>query len=188
MSRANPSNLEFVTSSTRRAREARVFSSVSTGLCMACILLAGLLSCVKAPHFDVVPKIDFVSLSKDTMRQGLNQQDSIIVTFHFEDGDGDIGRMTDSNENNVFVYDTRTGQLDNSFGIPFVPPQGSSNGIEGEVHIKLYSTCCIYPVGDPCVPSTEYPTDHVSYEIHITDRAGNSSNVITTPDILLLCD
>ena len=127
-------------------------------------------------------------MTKDSMRQGLNQQDSIIVTFHFEDGDGDIGRMTDTDMNNVFFIDMRTGQIDNSFGIPFVPPQGSSNGIEGEVHIKVYSTCCIYPVGDPCLPSAQYPSDQLTYEIYITDRAGNSSNVIETPIIHLKCD
>jgi hypothetical protein len=145
-------------------------------------------SCINAPEFSNVPKIDFVSLSKDSLNQGLNQEDSVIVTFHFEDGDGDIGRMTDAEENNVFFIDNRTGQLDNSFGIPFVPPQGSSNGIEGDVHIKLYSTCCIFPSGDPCLPSTDVPFNDLTYDIYITDRAGNTSNVITTSVIRLKCN
>jgi len=122
------------------------------------------------------------------MLQGLNQEDSITVVFHFEDGDGDIGRMTDSDMNNVFVIDSRTGQLDNTFGIPFVPPQGSTNGIEGEVYIKLYSTCCIYPIGDPCQPSTEYPFNELTYQIYITDRAGHESNLIETTPITLICN
>ena len=122
------------------------------------------------------------------MLQGLNQQDSIIVTFHFEDGDGDIGRMTGADMNNVFFIDTRTGQIDNTFGIPFVPPQGSSNGIEGDVHIKVYSTCCILPSGDPCTSSTQFPFDELSYEIYITDRAGHESNRIETPVIHLRCN
>lgn len=145
-------------------------------------------SCINAPEFSNVPKIEFVGLSKDTLQQGLNQQDSIVVTFHFEDGDGDIGRTTDAEMNNVFFVDTRTGQLDNTFGIPFVPPQGSTNGIEGDVHIKIYSTCCIYPVGDPCEVSSQYPFNELSYEIYITDRAGNSSNVIETQTIHLRCN
>jgi hypothetical protein len=145
-------------------------------------------SCINAPEFSIVPKIEFVGMSKDTMLQGLNQQDSIIVTFHFEDGDGDIGRTTDAEMNNVFFIDTRTGQIDNAFGIPFVPPQGSTNGIEGEVHIKIYSTCCIYPVGDPCLPSAQFPFDELTYQIYITDRAGNSSNLIETLPIHLRCE
>jgi hypothetical protein len=145
-------------------------------------------SCINAPEFGIEPKIEFVSMSKDTMLQGLNQQDSIIVTFHFEDGDGDIGRMTGADMNNVFFIDTRTGQIDNTFGIPFVPPQGSSNGIEGDVHIKVYSTCCIVPSGDPCTPSTQYPFDELSYQIYITDRAGHQSNTIETPVIHLRCN
>jgi hypothetical protein len=144
-------------------------------------------ACIKAPEFSEVPKIDFVSLSKDTMLQGLNQEDSIIIVFHFEDGDGDIGRMTDTGLNNVFLYDSRTGQLDNTFGIPFVPPQGSTNGIEGEVYIKVYSTCCIHPQGDPCTPSAQFPFDEVAYEIYIMDRAGHESNRISTPPIYLNC-
>jgi hypothetical protein len=145
-------------------------------------------SCVNAPEFSEIPKITFVGMSKDTMRQGLNQQDSIIITFHFEDGDGDIGRMSTAEANNVFLIDTRTGQIDNTFGIPFIPPQGSSNGIEGEVHIKVYSTCCIHPVEDPCTPSTQRPFDMLMYEIYITDRAGNQSNTIETSMIHLRCN
>ena len=144
--------------------------------------------CIEPPDFAEVPKIEFVSLSKDTIRQGLFQQDSVYVTFAFEDGDGDIGREDDAEENNVFFIDTRSGQLDNSFGVPYIPPQGSSNGVEGTVEILLFSTCCIYSNGqDPCTPSTIQPYDSVSYEIYMVDRAGNESNRITTPAITLLC-
>lgn len=129
-------------------------------------------------------------MTKDTIRQGLFQEDSLTVTFHFEDGDGDLGREEDATENNVFFVDTRTGQLDNSFGIPFIPAQGSSNGIEGEVHILLFSTCCLFPNGqpDPCESSEDYPYDVLTYEIYITDRAGNKSNVIETNPITLICN
>jgi hypothetical protein len=185
MSKANISNDASVTSRTRLINWSLGFIAAVVGFCALALAFA---SCVKAPEFSNIPKIEFVGLSKDTMRQGLNQQDSITVSFHFQDGDGDLGRMTESDENNVFVFDTRTGLLDNTFGIPFVPAQGSSNGIEGEVHIKLYSTCCIHPVGDPCTPSAQYPVDAVTYQIYITDRAGNSSNLIETPVIVLLCD
>ena len=151
-----------------------------------CLFLPG---CINAPDFAKVPKIEFVSMTKDTMLQGVFQQDSLLVTFHFEDGDGDIGREENADENNVFFIDKRTGQVDNSFGIPFVPPQGSSNGIEGDVHILLFSTCCLFPNGqDPCTPSDLFPYDEIVYEIYITDRAGNESNHIETPPITLICN
>ncbi|MDX1477555.1 MAG: hypothetical protein R3301_07585 [Saprospiraceae bacterium] len=166
-----------------------ILKLVMTGFGLGCLVVLCHPGCINAPDFADVPKIEFVSMSKDTLRQGVFQQDSLVVTFHFEDGDGDIGREEDAPGNNVFFIDKRTGQLDNSFGIPFIPPQGSSNGVEGDVHILLYSTCCLFPNGqDPCTPSGQFPTDQLEYEIYIIDRAGNESNRITTPVITLLCD
>ena len=48
--------------------------------------------CLEAPNYPDEPFIEFLSLSKDTMDQGVFQEDSLIVRFRFEDGDGDIGR------------------------------------------------------------------------------------------------
>ena len=128
-------------------------------------------------------------MSKDTILQGVFQQDSLFVLFKFEDGDGDLGRSANADENNVFFIDTRTGELDNSFGIPFIPQLGSSNGIEGEVEILLFSTCCLFESGqDPCTPSSIEPYDFLQYEIYILDRAGNESNHIITDTITLVCN
>lgn len=128
-------------------------------------------------------------MTKDTILQGIFQQDSIIVVFSFEDGDGDLGRTEDATENNVFFIDTRTGELDNSFGIPFIPQLGSSNGIMGEVQILLFSTCCLYDNGqDPCSSSSSTPYDSLEYEIYIVDRAGHESNHIFTNIITLVCN
>jgi len=128
-------------------------------------------------------------MSKDTILQGVFQQDSLFVFFSFEDGDGDLGREANADENNVFFIDTRTNEIDNSFGIPFIPSQGSSNGIQGEVRILLFSTCCLFESGqDPCSPSVIEPFDFLQYEIYIVDRAGNESNHILTDTIALMCN
>ena len=149
----------------------------------------GVSSCINPPDFSDVPKIEFVGMSKDTILQGVFQQDSLFVLFKFEDGDGDLGRSANAEENNVFFIDTRTGELDNSFGIPFIPQLGSSNGIEGEVQILLFSTCCLFESGqDPCTASSIEPYDFLQYEIYIVDRAGNESNHITTDTITLVCN
>lgn len=145
--------------------------------------------CLDAPAFPVEPFIEFVGLSKDTLRQGLFQQDSLLVVFRFEDGDGDIGRTSQAGENNVFFIDDRTGTLDSSFGIPAIPEEGAANGVEGEVRIVLYSTCCIYPDGeDPCTVNPSFPLDTVRYSIYMTDRAGHVSNTIRTSLITLRCE
>jgi hypothetical protein len=146
-------------------------------------------SCLDAPNYPDEPYIEFLSISKDTMDQGVFQQDSLIVRFHFEDGDGDIGRTDQDPENNIFFIDERTGTLDNTFGIPTIPEDGAGNGVEGEVRIVLFSTCCIFPDGsDPCQPSSQFPLDTIQYRIYIKDRADHKSNEILTDPIILRCN
>lgn len=159
-------------------------------ICLFCACLVSLfITCVDAPNFGVAPEIQFVSISKDTLNQGVFQEDSLTVTFSFTDGDGDLGDEAASGESNVFFIDTRTDFQDNSFRIPFIPREGTANGIEGTVRISLFSTCCIFPNGaDPCTVNSEFPFDSVQYKIYIQDRAGNMSNEILTDPIILRCN
>jgi hypothetical protein len=145
--------------------------------------------CLDSPNYPIEPQIEFISLSKDTMRQGIFQQDSVIVTFSFQDGDGDLGRTNQEPQNNIFFTDLRTGTVDNTFAIPALPQDGAGNGVEGTIRILLFSTCCIYNDGnDPCTPNPDIPLDTVQYKIQITDRAGHVSNEIVTTPIILLCN
>src|SRR5688572_8806184 len=84
-------------------------------------------NCLDAPNFPETPFIEFLGLSKDTIRQGFFQEDSLIVTFRFEDGDGDIGRDDEELENNIFFIDERTGTIDYTYGIPAIPQEGAGN-------------------------------------------------------------
>lgn len=146
-------------------------------------------TCLDTPNYPDEPYIEFLSVSKDTLRQGIFMEDSLQVRFSFQDGDGDIGRDDQSPENNVFFIDERTGTLDNTFGIPSIPQEGAANGVEGEVRIVLFSTCCIYNDGqDPCTPNPSSPYDTVQYRIYIMDKAGHKSNEILTTPIILKCN
>lgn len=150
-------------------------------------ILAG--SCVETPDFSDIPEIAYIGMTRDTLDQGVFEEDSLTVVFSFKDGDGDLGADSDAPVSNVFFTDTRTNFEDNSFRIPFIPREGSANGIEGTVRITLFSTCCIFPDGsDPCTPSTAFPYDTVQYRIYIVDRAGNKSNEILTDPIILRCN
>ncbi len=145
--------------------------------------------CLDAPDYPDEPRIEFISLSKDTMQQGIFMQDSLLVRFHFEDGDGDIGRDEQAAENNIFFIDERTGRVDNTFGIPAIPVEGAGNGVEGEIKIVLFSTCCLYVDGtDPCMPNPSVEYDTLQYRIFIKDQAGNVSNEILTTPIILKCN
>lgn len=163
-------------------------SSASKLLLLLLLSLTGW-QCLDSPNYPDEPHIEFLSISKDTLDQGIFQEDSLTVRFRFEDGDGDIGRTDQDPENNIFFIDERTGTLDNTFGIPTLPEDGAGNGVEGDVKILLFSTCCIYSDGsDPCLPNPNSPLDTVQYRIYIVDRAGHKSNEILTDPIILRCN
>lgn len=153
-------------------------------ICFALILFR----CAKAPNFSNVPEISFQSFDKTTLLQSDLNRDSIFVSLNFKDGDGDISAAPDSKIANLIVIDRRTQKEYASYNVPTIPEKGANNGIEGTMLIKLFSTCCIFPENiPPCVAPPKYPTNQLSLEIYLIDKAGNKSNVIQTPDISLLC-
>ena len=71
-------------------------------------------------------------------------QDSIIVTFRFQDGDGNIGVLSDTEPANVQLIDSRvnTGELTPTQGtnlirLPNLTPNTKNPSIQGEIRVKL---------------------------------------------------
>ena len=149
--------------------------------------LGALQFCVKPPDYPKEPVIEFMSLSKTTMFQTPFGQDSVVITFSFTDGDGDLG-FTDGQES-IFIKDGRDSFQKPSYRIPHVDQQGAGNGISGEISIVVPTTCCIYPFPLPPCDTINAPQqfDTVFYQIQIKDRAGNLSNEIQTAPIRLIC-
>ncbi len=159
-------------------------------------LFAG--GCINPPQYPPEPEIKFLSLSRNI----IDQLDSVRVEFSFTDGDGDLGfRNADTTDCNfcdttdclehptfsLFLYDNRTGCF-SPYDIPFIPPKGSSDAISGRVNFVLSSICCVPPDNFPCIPNPEYPFDTVYYSIRIKDRAGNLSNLIDMPPLVIRCN
>ena len=124
------------------------------------------------------------------MNQGINA-DTIFVTLGFVDGDGDIS-ITEDNPNklNLTVRDLRTGNISDRFVIPEIPVSGVSNGITGEMTVKMLGACCVFPALDsipPCSVTPLYPDNELIWEYTLTDNAGNISNSVATNPINLLC-
>ena len=152
-------------------------------------LLFSMIQCVNAPNYPDEPVIEFLEFSKDSLFQGSLNSDSLFLKFSFTDGDGDFGNEADDTEQNIFIIDNRTGLFHDQFKSPLIPKQGSNNGIVGEVTIRLFTTCCLFPEGIPaCDNPPQYPYDTLSFEIFVVDRAGNESNHIVTEDLILICD
>ena len=158
-------------------------------------LASFMIGCVQPPEYPLEPVIEFMSLSQNTLPQGKDGDTYVTITVGFTDGDGDIGHFGEDSQtqiNDLFVKDLRTDEISQQFIIWFVPEQGTSNGISGEISFDVPTTCCIFPdyVTDavlPCDPSLEYPVDTLVYEVYIQDRAGNESNRILTDPIFLQC-
>lgn len=154
------------------------------------VLFVGtILACTNSPNFPITPEIEFIGASKNSMIQNSLNTDSIFISISFTDGDGDLGGITDASNQNIFITDNRTGEIYDRFRIPDIPQQGASNGISGDIIMRLYTTCCLFPENiPPCEAPLDYPTNELTLDISIMDRAGNMSNTITTPPIILLCD
>ncbi len=160
----------------------------------ALILLVVVLiwGCVDPPDYPDAPVIKFEGLSKQIMKQGSENQDTMIVRFSFTDGDGDLGATsspTDPVDPNVFLIDSRDGYEGNQFQIPFIPEAGAGNGISGTIDLKVYNSCCIFTDGTiPCGTSPTKTMDTLFYTLYIKDRAGHRSNDIQVGPIYLRCE
>jgi hypothetical protein len=153
---------------------------------LAITVMAG---CVKAPDHPIEPVLTYGGISSQSMDQGSFNNDSLYVFLSFTDGDGDLGYSSQDTTTDILVYDNRTNQLQERLKLPEVPDEGTSNGIEGEITLRLFNTCCLFPRNiPPCSSPQQYPTDTISYSILIIDRAGNKSNAITTDEVILRCN
>ncbi|MBK9734175.1 MAG: hypothetical protein IPO92_04105 [Saprospiraceae bacterium] len=153
-------------------------------------ILGMFLSCIKPPDYSNTPVLEFRSLSKTIMNQGVFGEDSVELVLFFTDGDGDFGSEAQSNVKNIFIKDNRTNETFREYKAPFIPTQGSTNGISGTISIRIYSTCCIFPEASgifPCTQTDDFPFNDLTLDIYIKDRAGNQSNTVTTSVIKLNC-
>ncbi len=154
---------------------------------LSLLLFIGIIwsSCLTPPEYPDEPRIEFVSMLRDTVIQGV---DSNVITISFEDGDGDIGS---NNEVNLFLTDTRftSPARVQTFKIPVIPQQGIGNGISGKVDILIDpgSLCCVN-TKITCVSEENAPMEPTVYTMYLEDRAGNVSNVIELPPLYLICD
>jgi hypothetical protein len=163
-----------------------------TGYILVIVFALGVSFCVQPPDYPDTPEIKYIGISKNEMQQGDGYTDSLFVTFSFTDGNGDLGFPESDPTASVFIRDSRDSFPKPPLQLPYVEPQGTGNGISGEITVKLPTTCCIYtsPEGikfacNDVPVSIQY--DSFFYFIKIRDRSGNESNEIKTEVIRLRC-
>lgn len=148
-------------------------------------------ACSKTPDYPDEPVLTYKGVNKKIINQGsaTAPSDTLIITFGFTDGDGDLG---DNDSLNIFLFDSRDSSLTPG-NIKPIPEKGSGNGISGEIIATLATKsaaskiCCIFPDRRACFTDPRYQQDTFSYLIQMRDRAGHWSNTIRTEPITILC-
>ena len=133
------------------------------------LLLAS--SCVEDYPFDGKPSITLMVSGPDTVQEFT---DSVYFKIAYEDGDGDLGE-NDTDDHNLFVTDNRNG-IQYKYRIRELVPGGASVPIRGQLSFSIKNT---FIIGSS-------PTEVVTYNIELQDRAGNASNVLTSAPILIV--
>ena len=134
------------------------------------LIVTLLFSCEKDEVISDTPIIDFVSISPTTAQE---YTDDIIITISYTDGDGDLGE-NNPDVYNLFVLDNRN-LIEYKFRIPELSPNGNVIAIEGNFNIKINGSGI----------TNNSTSQQVNYDIFVTDRAGNKSNIITTSSITI---
>ena len=146
-------------------------------------------SCRKIKSISEIPKIVFKSFTlRDTIDILGNKGKIGELVFTFEDGDGDIGLLPQSDSttiDTVNLFFTLYEKLDGEFlkvdletpinyRIPFIEMVGQNKTLKGEIQVDFFY-----------IKIFLIKYDTIKYEFYIIDRALHKSNFETTPEIPL---
>ena len=117
------------------------------------------------------PVIEYVDIQPREVKEF---KDSILITFKYSDPDGDLG---DENPDirSLSIHDLRLQEADGQH-VSLLAPMGANIDIKGELTVKLKNT---FLLGTSDKEVT-------TYELILTDRAGNASNPIVTDEISII--
>ena len=130
-----------------------------------------LYSCKKKEQtLDPVPVINLVNVTPTTIVQF---KDSVLVTIHYKDNNGDIGDQSPG-EYSLSVKDSRLSVAD-WYHVQPLAPLGQELKFEGNIQVKINT---MFLLGNG---KQEFST----LSIKLKDRAGHWSNEISTPAITI---
>jgi hypothetical protein len=130
-----------------------------------------ILSCKKEEDEPVAPVIEFISLSA---AQVVQFEETLLITFSYEDEQGDLGE-TDPDMYSLSVKDARLENAD-WYHIPPMTPELQSLHIKGNFTVEIPP---LFLLGNGQQETT-------TFKLQVTDRAGNKSNEIITPEVLIV--
>ncbi|MCS7085127.1 MAG: hypothetical protein RMM53_05070 [Bacteroidia bacterium] len=142
-------------------------------LWMAAAIAMSLIACgeEKKVEFDPHPKLELTSVAPSSLKALL---DTLRVTVRYSDGDGDLGHAhPDSHA--VFATDSRNGVVHRFRLPPLAPDDQGPIPITGNLVVVIGG-----------IPNLSGRSENVGFEIFLKDRAGNRSNVVSTPPVEVL--
>jgi len=116
------------------------------------------------------PVITFVSVSPSTVVQ---YTDSLIFTIEYTDGDGDLG-SNDPDSKNLYLTDSRNN-VTYQYRVKELAPAGSTIAITGTLSVVLDNVGLI----------NGSTSETATFDIYVTDRAGNQSNTVTSSEVTI---
>jgi hypothetical protein len=152
------------------------------------LLLACMAGCMKKENFPDTPEIGFVSYT-NVFSTGTFATNGIL-TFSFQDGNGDIGlsdrdTLSPYNRDGLYYYNLVVDYYEKQYGV--YQKIDLSFPLSSRIpRLSLESGKAIKgTITDTLVLDPHPDFDTVRFEVFIYDRALHKSNVITTPDIIL---
>lgn len=130
-----------------------------------------LFSCKKEEEKPAAPIIEFKSISGTEVEQFNN---NLIMTISYEDYQGDLGNA-DPDVLTLRVKDARLSDFD-WYHVPPMTPDNQELHIKGNYAIEL----------DPLFLMGNGTQEQTTFSIEIRDRAGNWSNAVKTPNVLIV--
>lgn len=118
-----------------------------------------------------VPAIEIVSISPGTVAQF----DDLTFVIKYTDGDGDLG-FEDADAKSLFITDNRASIV-HEFHIPPLAPSGETITIEGNLQVVLSNVIVLDQANS---------SETATFDVYITDRAGNMSNVEVSPSVTIV--
>jgi hypothetical protein len=135
-------------------------------------LLTGMFfSCKKEEEKPAAPIITFKSISATTAEEFNN---SLKIQIDYEDFQGDLGE-SDPDNYSIRVKDARLSDFD-WYHIPPVTPENKELHVKGTLSVEL----------DPLFLLGVGVEEYTRFTVEIRDRQGNWSNMVTTPNVLIV--
>jgi hypothetical protein len=145
------------------------------------LIVVGFSACDKEA-VSKIPNISLASINPSDPPIVRAFVDSVFITFRFTDGDADIARTPSDTMSAIYIKDSRndsTGFEKISFPSIDVAIEDPKKGIQGTCTFWLDN---LAPRSDSI--HTRFG-DTLFYIFYITDRAGNRSDTIVTPQIIV---